>query len=181
MNEFVRMIHEFHDKQSFSVNVDIKTCKPTTVVQTTLNEACGALYKVSKVMEQMMKEGCEDVRVHRAHLLIEELGETIDAMADYNEVETLDGLADLVYVTIGTAIVFGLPFLPALLKVCEANLTKNVRHEDDPRCRHKGSSFKPPNIASILKYHREGGRWCAICGTRRVDRHNECSNCCGDK
>lgn len=45
----------------------------------------------------------------RLHLVAEELLETYDAMTKCDIVESLDGLADLKYVVVGTAVAYGLP------------------------------------------------------------------------
>jgi predicted HAD superfamily Cof-like phosphohydrolase len=51
----------------------------------------------------------DQVGILRSRLIIEEFGETIVALHEKNLVEFADGLADLLYVLLGTAVSFGVP------------------------------------------------------------------------
>jgi hypothetical protein len=62
--------------------------------------------------------------VLRARLMLEELGELLAAMAVSDTVEIADGLADLIYVTVGTGIAFGVPLDRVWSAVQEANMAK---------------------------------------------------------
>lgn len=94
--------------------------------------------------------GDEDGRYLRAHLMIEELGELIEAMAQGRLVDTLDGLADLCYVVFGTAVMFGLPLAEAFAEVHCSNMTKQRKADDPGRIRDKGETYRPPNIERLL-------------------------------
>lgn len=76
-----------------------------------------------------------DPRNLRARLMLEELGETLIALRDGNRVELADGLADLVYVTVGTAITFGIPFNEVWREVHRSNMAK---FPPCPRCGGNG-------------------------------------------
>lgn len=98
-----------------------------------------------------------DNRLMRSHLMLEELAESLEAMAVRDETKLLDGLADLDYVTHGTAVSYGLPLDEAAVTVHESNMTKAVRSADkdaDPRLRNKGVSYVPPDLAQVLADHR---------------------------
>lgn len=69
-------------------------------------------------------EAKEDVRLLRARLMLEELGEVLQAMAIGDHVELVDGMCDLVYVTVGTAVSFGLPLERAWEAVQTSNMAK---------------------------------------------------------
>lgn len=104
----------------------------------------------SKALELLCDH--EDKRLLRAHLLIEELGETLIAMGGGRELDTLDGLTDLLYVLIGAAITFDLPLCEAFNEVHSSNMTKSAT---GPRLRDKGSNYRPPQLAKVLKEYRE--------------------------
>lgn len=72
----------------------------------------------------------QDVVGLRARLMLEELGEALCAIAARDVVETADGLADLVYVTIGTAEAFGIDLNPIWTEVQRSNLAKFTGCED---------------------------------------------------
>lgn len=59
-----------------------------------------------------------------ARLMLEELGETLQAMASGNLEEYADGLADLVYVTVWNAVVHGIPLHQVWAEVQRANMAK---------------------------------------------------------
>ncbi len=110
------------------------------------------LIEYSKVLER--KVGDQDKRWLRAHLLCEELGETLVAMANGDEVETLDGLTDLLYVLLGTALTFDWPLEETFHEVHQSNMSK-TRSKDDPgRIRDKGDSYVPPNLKKVLEQWR---------------------------
>jgi NTP pyrophosphatase (non-canonical NTP hydrolase) len=119
--------------------------KPTSSYVTTDLLAAARLLKT--VSSRFPKMPGEDPRSARAHLMVEELSELLHAMANFDPVETADGLADLAYVVQGTALTFGIP-LPALLReVHRSNMTKTFDGTHHP----KGPTFSPPDIAGILK------------------------------
>lgn len=97
-----------------------------------------------------------DPRFLRAHLLLEELGETLMGMSEGNELETLDGLTDLLYVLIGATTTFDLPLEEAFWEIHNSNMTKEPQSDDKSRTRvrKKGPNFRPPNLAQVLKEHR---------------------------
>jgi len=73
-------------------------------------------------------------------------------MADDSELGTLDALTDLLYVTYGSGVAFDLPLHAAFVEVHRSNMTKAVGAggDKDVRCRKKGDSYEPPQLARIL-------------------------------
>jgi predicted HAD superfamily Cof-like phosphohydrolase len=66
----------------------------------------------------------DELTALRARLMAEELAETLAAMAHGDLVEVADGLADLIYVAVGTAVAYGIP-LPAVWdEVQRSNMAK---------------------------------------------------------
>lgn len=92
-----------------------------------------------------------DYRFLRASLIIEEAAELIQALFEGDEVAALDGSADLIYVVNGTAVTYDLPLSEAFTAVHESNMSKAAT---GPRLQDKGSSYRPPDLKSILEKHR---------------------------
>ena len=123
--------------------------------------------------------GPETVKL-RISLMQEELIETVAAMEQGDLLEIADGLADLCYVTIGTAVAYGIPLDKVFNEVHRSNMSKAIichhcsgqgraaykpSHNACPFCRGAGvivhyredgkvlkpEGWTPPNIAAALK------------------------------
>ncbi len=97
----------------------------------------------------------DDVRDMRRALIMEELIEYIDAEDSDDLVAIADALADMVYVCIGAAISYGIPFDAVFKEVQRSNMSKLNKHgmpiyRDDGKVM-KGPNFTEPNIRSILE------------------------------
>lgn len=89
----------------------------------------------------------------RQRLMLEELAELAAALAGRDIVAVADGIADLLYVTVGTATACGLgPILEQLfLEVHRSNLTKIVRGDTLPEGGKYGlSGSRPPGYRAPL-------------------------------
>lgn len=93
----------------------------------------------------------DDPRYMRAHLLLEELGETLRAMSTGDKLKMYDGLLDLAYVAVGTCVKFGLPFTEGFDEVHRSNMSKTSGMDADNRGNGKGPNYTPPNLERILK------------------------------
>lgn len=80
----------------------------------------------------------------RLRLLMEELGELIEACESEPTVNILKELADLQYVLSGFAVTFGLPLNEAFLRVHESNMSK-LGEDGKPIYRKDGKVLKGPN------------------------------------
>lgn len=162
MNANLTKVKEFHEKHGFPVNTvpTIPHAEDPTIESASsykLQEVADTLAGIAKTLEngtfdgRPAAEGFDD-RLLRAHLLIEELGEFCQALADYNFVGALDGLADIEYVTHGSALTFGLPLQEAFDEVHKSNMTKAVKAggDKDVRCRKKGDTYVAPDIEGVL-------------------------------
>jgi predicted HAD superfamily Cof-like phosphohydrolase len=93
----------------------------------------------------------------RVRLMREELQETVKAMWDEDMVEIADGLADLLYVTIGTALEYGIDLDPIFEEVHRSNMAKlpgNLRPDGKIM---KPANWKPPQIATLLEKQMNKG------------------------
>lgn len=105
--------------------------------------------------ERPLKLGFPDSEVCglRMDLIHEEHKEFEKAIYDKDLVEAADALADLLYVTYGAAIAFGIPIDKVFAEVHRSNMTK---FKDGPKFRSdgkllKGPGFEPPRIKEILE------------------------------
>lgn len=60
----------------------------------------------------------------RIKLMLSELSELIDAITDNNLIAIADGIADLIYVTKGTALTYGIDIEPIFNEVQRSNMSK---------------------------------------------------------
>lgn len=149
------MVERFHERNGVSAVQRIGTLGHRPDLEKIGNDLC----KIADKLERLMvSESAEDKRVLRMHLLCEEMGELFIAMSTADEIETLDGLADLLYVLIGSAITMDLPLGEAFVEVHTSNMTKTKQPTDPSaeRLRSKGPDYKAPDIEKVLKAYREG-------------------------
>ena len=90
----------------------------------------------------------------RQNLLDEEIWEYWRAESDNDIVEIADALADIVYVAVGTAIAYGVPFDKVFAEVHRSNMSK-LDKDGKPIYREdgkvmKGENYEPPNIRKVL-------------------------------
>jgi len=155
MNSEIQAVREFHEKVKVSTPqrlTDLFDIEVDNLIQGLSNQ----LLASSRSLEPMLKVFSHDRRVLRAHLMIEELGELLEAMANRNEVGALDALTDLTYVVFGTAVTLDLPLDEAFQEVHRSNMTKQ-KMSNDPgkeRIRDKGPNYVPADLDAILRRHR---------------------------
>jgi predicted HAD superfamily Cof-like phosphohydrolase len=88
------------------------------------------------------------IRDLRRALLAEEIGELQAAVLAGDLVEIADAIADSVYVLVGTAVTYGIPFDEVFAEVHRSNMTK-INDPAAPKL-VKGPDYEPPRIAEIL-------------------------------
>ena len=156
MNKQVEKTKLFHCKQGFPLKEDLTKHEDDDEKTTAyLDEIANEMLTSATMIENKMKtDGGYDLRLARTQLMMEELGETILGLAYRDEIATLDGLSDLSFVTIGTAVSYDLPLIEGLNAVCDSNLTKSPHAKDDKRVRDKGPDYRSPNLKRVLSLHR---------------------------
>lgn len=96
----------------------------------------------------------DNVKLLRRKLIEEEYFELLGALLSDDATEIADGIGDLVYVLVGTAISYGIPFDRIFSEIHNSNMTKtsvraingNKYGSENP----KGPGFISPQIALIL-------------------------------
>jgi predicted HAD superfamily Cof-like phosphohydrolase len=89
-----------------------------------------------------------EVMVLRMRLNTEEAAELFQGMHERDIVKIADSLADLLYVTFGTAVCYGIPSEEVMREVHRSNMTKDALTKHNKG--GKGESYEEPNIATIL-------------------------------
>ena len=96
----------------------------------------------------------------RTSFLMEELAEYTNAITKKDSAGALDALVDIVYIALGTAWLFNLPFEKAWKEVQKANMSK-VRAKSKSKKRGtafdvvKPKDWKAPNIDRIVEEEKE--------------------------
>ena len=86
----------------------------------------------------------------RARLIVEEAAEFMVAASNQDMVEMCDALADLLYVTYGTAVTMGVDMEPISAEVQRSNMTKDGGGQDSGGKIKKGPDFKETDISRQL-------------------------------
>lgn len=160
MATYSQMVCEFHKKFGFAVNHKLSNNSQISVTEVlnVIGEALNAFSKSIRDTGVQHQADGSDLRLYRAHLMVEELGEVLVALATKDEVKFADGLADLSYVVEGTALTFGIPLTQVFEEVHRSNMTKS-RPKDDQRMARKGDNYDPPNIQDAIDRGRYLVNW----------------------
>jgi predicted HAD superfamily Cof-like phosphohydrolase len=105
----------------------------------------------------LMSSISPEVKELRVRLMMEELAETVTAMHEGDIPNVADGLADLVYVVIGTALAYGIPFDRIFQDVQRANMTKAPLDRNNKGGKVGKEGFVPPQTVSILEDYIKNG------------------------
>lgn len=89
-------------------------------------------------------------RLKRASLIMEEASEFVTSARNNDMVGMCDALADILYVTVGSAVEMGVDLETIFKCVHASNMTKVVGMDIGGKIQ-KGQNFVPPDIASVLE------------------------------
>lgn len=157
-DSYIEQVKQFHEKHDFAVGLDLTAVKSDEegIASSQLMAAARVLKDLSTQWERGGRSPSDthfDPRLLRAHLILEEVSETLEGLALKNEIKTLDGLADACFVLSGTGVTFDLPLDEAMQEVTRSNMTKAVK-TGDVRLRNKGEGYEPPDLNKVLEAHR---------------------------
>lgn len=127
-------------------------------VDDVLEHAALALEGLETLLGRVAKEVKDDPRVLRMKLMVSELSEVGWALRRRDENELADGLADLEYVTVGTAVTYSLPLGAVFDEVHRSNMTKSTAQEavaNHTGDKGKGPSYEPPRVADVITAARK--------------------------
>jgi predicted HAD superfamily Cof-like phosphohydrolase len=91
----------------------------------------------------------------RVDLIQEECNEFCDACGYHNFLDAIDALVDILYVTYGAALAFGVDLEPIFKEVHRANMTKTGGHRRADGKVLKPADFVPPNLAPIIQKQKK--------------------------
>lgn len=142
MKREMSMVRAFHERHSFAVDKPFGPVSPD-----------GLNYVVGRMADRLVADaakiaGCHSLAGQRASLVLEEAGETAQALVAGDVVALADGLADLVYVAIGTAVAYGIPLDRVFDEVHRSNMTKPLRAGDLHPPKLDG--YDPPRVKEVL-------------------------------
>jgi len=146
MYQAQKQVAAFHKKFVFLIN-----CRLISEISFLWTIFATHCWMMSSRLEAELDGRNEDPRFVRAHLLLEELGELLHGMSIGDDIECLDAITDLLYVTIGTAVTYGYPVYEAFNRVHASNMTKIRKEDDTGRLRDKGEEYQKPELAELLK------------------------------
>lgn len=86
----------------------------------------------------------------KMRILTEEYLELIDGVRDGSLTGVADACADLIYVTVGLALAYGIDLRPVWREVHQANLAKAGGPKRSDGKQLKGPNWRPPDIVGVL-------------------------------
>lgn len=121
---------------------DIKLENQTSM---TINELVDKVrkFQVAKGFPDSVELDDTAYLMFRNALLVEEISELFTAIYNKNELEIADGLADVIYIVIGTCVILNMPIGELLEEVHRSNMTKDQGAV-------KGKNYESPDIKRIL-------------------------------
>lgn len=93
-----------------------------------------------------------EAKRRRIILISEELGELKSALLNNNMLETVDAIADLLYVVFGTAVELGVDIEPFFDEIHRSNMTKIDGHKREDGKWIKPETYEPANLKKVWIY-----------------------------
>ena len=93
-----------------------------------------------------------EAKKRRIALIAEELAELKSALLVNDMIETVDALADLLYVVFGTAVELGVDIEPFFDEVHRSNMTKGSGHKREDGKLVKPDTYEPANLRKVWLY-----------------------------
>ena len=155
MIETQKAIYDFHKKHQFPYSLFLKANKG--ISKFLMKFLIKIIFLIANISLRYWKcNGKKNESFYRFHLMAEELAELMIGINEGDELKASDGLGDLLYVVIGTAVSYWLPTKEIMQEVCNSNATKAARDPvTNPRLRDKGVNWQRPNFAKALKEGRK--------------------------
>ena len=93
-----------------------------------------------------------EAKKRRVALIAEELAELKSALLVNDMIETVDAIADLLYVVIGTAVELGVDIEPFFDEIHRSNMTKSGGHKREDGKLVKPDTYEPANLRKVWLY-----------------------------
>lgn len=146
MKKNLDQVKEFHERHGFAVKESLLS--PMKVHDIRQLKATGSsLIEIAKSMISS-----PELSVQRLSLMLEEMGEVVEAVLDNDVVSLSDGLADLIYVVCGTAVAYGIPLDEIFDEVHSSNMTKPVTGEPLLKgSASKSGTYRKADVEGVLR------------------------------
>lgn len=155
MRDQIQQVDDFHRLIGAADVMRMPDAPPVHIATVALDQAAQQSLALSKQLKALMiaARNAGDSRLIRGHLVLEETGEFLEALAKQDEVAALDALCDLLYVVFGSGLVLDLPLLEGFEEVHKSNMSKRPP-KGDVRAQDKGAGYRPPNLQAVLAAYR---------------------------
>jgi len=152
-----KAIYNFHKKHQFPYCLFLRTNKKfSKIVMKLFIKIIFLIAKISLKYWQYTGKKEKFESFYRLHLMAEELAELMTGINEGDKLKTADGLGDLLYVVIGTAVTYWLPTKEIMEEVCYSNSLKSPRDPvTNPRLRDKGKNWRRPDFTKAILNGRE--------------------------
>ena len=142
LSKAIEAVKEFLVDKNIDVSIPFSELTPTNDMQ----QLRAVMRQHAEYALRRAQDG--DVRMLALSLVIEEVGELIEAVLAADETETMDAIGDSLYVIIGLALRLQLDAADAFIAVHESNMTKAPGSPEQPRLdgEKKGEAYVAPNF-----------------------------------
>jgi hypothetical protein len=150
-----QLVRLFHERNGHPVGENLKECADA-MADGILSRHAATLKRMGEEAENRFRAS-RDLRLRRAGLMLEELGELLQALSERVECDSYDGAMDLAFVTVGTCVSFGWPCGPGFEEVAASNMSKRAPRPEDGdagRMRDKGPAYVAADMHKLLTYLR---------------------------
>jgi predicted HAD superfamily Cof-like phosphohydrolase len=130
-----------------------------------------------KTFKVAVRAGNGDAFARRLRLIAEELHEVVEAHLAGDLAEFADGLADLAWVVLGTAVEAGIPFDEVWAEVRRANMAKAGGTLDASGKLQKPPGWRPPDVAAVLARQEAAGGCSCPCADCIAGACQRCEVC----
>lgn len=159
MRDEQKMVEEFHRKLGFPVDVGFVPLQGEEIlglVEAAAGENHDTAEALLKASIDARLDVSDRVMALRLHLIAEEFSEALAAVHNGDEQEFYDALLDMLYVILGTGVVFDFPLAAGFAEVHRSNMTKERQPSDKfaNRVRSKGPNYVPPDLKGIMVLHK---------------------------
>jgi len=147
MDAMLEAVKAFHLKNGFELGGRVPK-RP---------ELSSYAWELKEIANELQRR-CEhkyDSAIFRIQLLIGELAEIVEAVSAGDELATLDGFVDLLYVLLGGVLQWNLPLEEGFKEVHRSNMTKDRKY--GVAARWKGPDYVAPDLKSVLERSRRDG------------------------
>jgi len=140
-------VQKFHEKNGLPIAQLSRIMSPP--YESKLAEIARNVADIAQdILSLAEKEYNFDQRLHRMHLILEEAAELGKAFLSTDKIKYADALGDLLYVVLGTGVVYNIPLDRVFEAIQKSNMTKDCRRMATDR-RTKGPDYVPPDLSFI--------------------------------